>query len=850
MKRTQWIELLNNIKRKFVAFIAILIFSAFGIAFFFGLSWSESALVNSVYKIWNEQNGHDFEILFPYGFDEEEIQKINQISGVSQIECGYCAYQYFISDGLKNQAKILSVPRNIDVLFDIEGVLPSESDEIAIDEYWAKENNISIGDKITFLPDNTEKAHLLSNLLKENYDIVSFDKNGDVKYLSNTTYNVTALVKSSSYISILASGYEASPIDGTPVNCIMFIDNSGFDVDSYTGFTNVYIRCDELRKYVNDRSAYSSALVEIRGKIVSRMNRIASEKVNKIQTAVSFLSAFANTDSVEIDNVVCTAFSRDNNASLSMVCTIAEMLGVMKYNMSIPFFLISILVAYSSVSRIVYKDSSYIGTKKAIGMNDCPIYTVYMLFSISASLGGAIIGVIISRVIIEPLFLKLMNKTFMFPQPVYAFNVSDVIIPILIEVCFIGAASYIAVSKTLKKDVLSLIVGDNIPEYGNSFYENKPWFQRLPLIYKCIFRNVLNDKRRVCATLIGISGCTALVVLAISLFSAVQKSFDSQFNKLQDYKYIVYFDSETETASVEIGDILNKRKINHALVYTTNIKLIAPDEKSTVSGMMVPQTDFGDLISIYSMNGEKTELTDGVWLNCAFSEFYDIDVNDNFSFIDASSVERFVSCGGVYEYYMQCPRIILNTETYRGIFGEEAVMNAFLVSGKDVDAVTLEKLFSDTDGYICTFDYYSRMKGTFATFLAITYAVSSLYLILSFLMAVFILLDLLVMFTEEKKQELVTMMINGYSVKYAKRYIYSDTIGLTVIGILLGIIIGTILGKWNLYSMTSELSYYIQDVDPFAWLAGGLISSVSTFVICIFALRRIDTFSLTNESWS
>ena len=119
-------------------------------------------------------------------------------------------------------------------------------------------------------------------------------------------------------------------------------------------------------------------------------------------------------------------------------------------------------------------------------------------------------------------------------------------------------------------------------------------------------------------------------------------------------------------------------------------------------------------------------------------------------------------------------------------------------------------------------------------------------LALAVLMAMVVLLNLNVMFIEEKKRELIVLMINGFSVKDAKRYIYNDSIVLTAIGIVCGLILGCIMGSITVGSVEPSTATFVKDVDWVAVAAGIAGSAILAFVMSAIAMRRIPKFKLTD----
>lgn len=158
----------------------------------------------------------------------------------------------------------------------------------------------------------------------------------------------------------------------------------------------------------------------------------------------------------------------------------------------------------------------------------------------------------------------------------------------------------------------------------------------------------------------------------------------------------------------------------------------------------------------------------------------------------------------------------------------------------------MDNELGDVKGYVSTGNYLADSREFFNSFTSVSKALVTTYLILAIVMALLVLLNLYTMFVDEKKKEIIVMMINGFSNKSARQYIYRDTIVMTVIGIILGLVLGTIMGAASIHSFESSVSYFIKSVDWKACVIGAAVSGVLSLTMMQIALRRIDKFKLSD----
>ena len=183
---------------------------------------------------------------------------------------------------------------------------------------------------------------------------------------------------------------------------------------------------------------------------------------------------------------------------------------------------------------------------------------------------------------------------------------------------------------------------------------------------------------------------------------------------------------------------------------------------------------------------------------------------------------------------------------YEKEFDQTSGPNALLFDSGGEDIAALETSLADTPGLLSIVSDKANQKVNFDMFADVSRTVVLVYLVLAVLMAIVVLLNLNVMFIEEKKRDLIVLMINGFATRDAKRYIYNDTIALTIIGIVVGLVLGCIVGSVTVGSVEPAPAMFVKDVDPIAVVVGIVGSGVLALVMSMIALRRIPRFNLTD----
>lgn len=1164
MKKTQRIELWNTICETRVSFIAIFLFVVLAVGLYTGIGWSGKALERTIHTEFNDYNMRDFEVAYPYGISEEEIAVLAQQEEISAAEGCRTTHAFFWLDGEKLQAKIVQLTQTVDCASQVEGSLPEQADEIAVEKHWAQVNGLTIGDRIVFEHDDDGTAHELSSLLARDVDKLNArEPTADgMKELLSDTFTVTALLENPAYMSRFPVCYGAAPDTSTPISCVMFVADAAFDEEAFDGYPSVLLRVDSLRSMMTTSEGYKQAshneketlrtltapmaeaknqevqqaaqdvLDEVRqeledsqaeledasrqiadgkqqiadGKVEIEENekklndgeaelvtakeqlsdakkqlskaekqieegektlkkkqaevdaaekelnaseaelnkakktieegeaalsadkqklakaeaqlkasrkhlaekeaefaagqkqlaaqeealrpdeedyaiklvllqeskkqlaeaevqlkalrkqlaekeaelsagqqklpeaeeklragkeeyaaklsqlkkpkqqladgkadlkaarkkleskkkqykdshteytegqrkaektrtelddgwkQLAESKDTLVEKEQELADARQRYDDAQVEHLKgeeqyeklqntvaglrqykASVLMRENNGSAAMSTVVVEMYDKLRFHMAALFLIVGILVCYCAVSRIVHQQTVLIGMKKAFGLHQWEITRGYLLYAGTAALAGSVVGLLLSRFGIEPMCIRAMRQNYLVASHQYYVSSAEAAAVSGIVIGLILLSAFIACERILRRSAVTLLTQADTRVTKPHFYEKTALWYRLPLLSKTILNNCVNDTRRVFSMLVGVAGCTSLVVCALSFNHAILGSFDRQYSRIQSFDTIVYSDTALPGSVEQLNRIAQEHEIPAAAVYTSIGGLRSPEGKNLNCYVFAAQQeDFAGLLNLYTLDGETQTVEDGVWVSCAYQQEYGTQVGDKITFQDTTGREHTFPVAGFCEFYLQRCQLMMTMETYNKYFDIEAKENALILNTEQAGKEQVGEWMEQTNACLFVQDFYQESKMSFDAVNSISIFVVAMYLVLSVVMALLILLNLLVMFVEEKKRELIILMINGYDLKAARRYIYSDTIFLTAIGILLGIVLGLVVGEATIHSMTSESSYFIRELYwPGCAIGAGCTAVLSFFMSCI-AMRRIGDFKLSD----
>ncbi|MBO7675604.1 MAG: hypothetical protein J6S63_11460 [Atopobiaceae bacterium] len=541
--------------------------------------------------------------------------------------------------------------------------------------------------------------------------------------------------------------------------------------------------------------------------------------------------------------------SRLENGGIQSVNVVSNMMLQMRWAMASLFIIVGLFVCYSAISRLVHEQGVQIGTKKALGFHEGEIASQYLLFSGLAVVLGALISFALAIILIEGIVNpKAYNQFDMVPYGPY-FSLVDLLALGGLELALILGATWFAIHGMLKRNAIDLLKGESTANAKAHFYENTKLWQRMSLYSQTIVNNCVNDKRRVVGTLVGVIGCTALIVTAVTLSSNVSRSLERHYTDVYSFDSVVYLTDQSEASAASVGMALYNRGVTSTPVYKRSMQVRKSDGLRAVATLVVPTNEesFDKLYRVTSTDGSAAQVENGgLWVSAAYGEHMGVKPGDEIILTDDTGKTHTFVIAGFFNYYLMRHEFVLSQREYRQAFGETPQTNAILIDSDGQDLNRLREHLNDVEGYGSLVNDREVASYAFGEIEDVLRTVVYIYLALSALMALMVLLNLDMMFVSEKKRELIVLMINGFSAREAQAYIYRDSIALTVIGIAFGIVVGAIMGGITVYSLEPELGYYLKGFNEIAAVVGAVGAGTFAIGVLYYALRQIPRFDLTD----
>ena len=536
-------------------------------------------------------------------------------------------------------------------------------------------------------------------------------------------------------------------------------------------------------------------------------------------------------------------FDREDNSGYSTYKGSIESLDKIASVFPVFFFLVAALICLTTMTRMVEENRTEIGTLKALGYRDYEIAKKFIVYAMLATIAGSVLGIIVGCGILPKIISDAYGSAFMLPDVQIKLYPSYIIQSVLCSlVCTVGASLFVL--KQELQEQPSALMRVKAPKVGKKILLERitPIWKRLNFNQKVTFRNLFRYKQRMLMTIIGISGCTAILIAGLGLQHSNNTVNDIQFGKLMKYDAIVVFDeNSTSKDDKEYEDCLNnlseyKSSIN---VYQDSVTFSKKEMSKQTATMYVPQNP-SELPNYMLLNdrvtGEKYNLDDsGAIINEKLAKLLGAKVGDNVVLTDSENNDYTIKISHIVENYSG-HYVYLSPAYYNKVFNQNVKYNAQLLNFnknvKDEDKVA-EKIMANKKVTNVTLASKIRSMSESADLGMIMVVIIGASGSLAFV----VLYNLININISERIREISTIKVLGFYDNEVDMYIFRENIILTLLGILVGCVLGKLLYSFLITMAELDNMMLIPTVNIMTYINAGIITMV--FAICVMFIMHI-----------
>lgn len=838
-------------------YLAILLIIALGVGFFAGLLACRPAFTGTAEEVFLSQDLYDFRLLSSLGFSEDSPEELARREGIACAE-GALFEDVLISLGESESVfRVHSVTEEINRLTLVTGRLPEFPWECVLDaDYFGAD---IIGQTLPFSPNNKEET--LDAFTEPGLMVV-----GTVRsplYISHergsasigdgrvsafafvprdafsadyyTELYVTVKDRPTAYSQAyedMVSAWEdplteaAEELAQSRYEEILSTGRAEIE-DARTELEDAQAELDEQKEAAVDEMAERMAGF---GLAVTEDSDAYKEIQENIDTAFQDFQgditqgyedlAQAEEELREVEEPSSYVLTRNENAgyvSFDQDATIIENISVV---FPVFFFLVAALVCATTMMRMVDEQRTQIGVWKALGYRRGAISCKYLFYAGSAGLIGGVGGFFLGTAYLPGIFWNAYHTLYNFSGSLsYSFDVWMFVFSLSVAMlCTVGVA-WVCCRRALR-EVPAAILRPKAPKSGKRILLERvtPLWRRFSFLYKVSLRNVIRYKQRFFLMILGISGCTALVLTGFGIRDSIQDVAEYQYGEIVHYDAELSFTEPLSGAQqAEFARTYGDTVESLLFLSQNNASLLAGGVSKDVTLTWVSGEDLAGCLELYAGEEPAAYPRDGeLLLSRGIADALQLERGATATLADEDFHTVSVTVADVFDNYIG-NYAFLSENTVKSLFGEAEINAAYARfpagadQGQASAALAADELVSHVS---LNRDTRQTIESSFASLDLIVL----LIILCAGVLAFIVLFNLININISERSREIATLRVLGFFHRESAAYVFREVNMLTAAGALTGLLLGRALHAFAMAQIKTDGLCFDRRIAPLSYL--------------------------------
>ncbi|MDD3340632.1 MAG: FtsX-like permease family protein [Bacilli bacterium] len=803
---------IKKIKKSFGRYASLFIIILVGVGFYSGIQAFAPNMKKHARAFYEKQNLMDFKIMSTVGLTEEDVSSLKKINSVKEVSPAY-------SLAVLSKEKTVRVHsiHSINQANLVEGRMPSEDNECLADA-----KNYKLGQTITVTSDVDHQ-------------------------LKNHTYKVVGTMESVLYV---ANDYGNVEVGDGKLDSFIFVKESNFVLPAYTeiyvtikgkysAYSSLYKnKIEQVKKELkeikatreesHEKQLRDTARIEIlkENPFLAQQPEMVEESLNKIQ--------FPKVEWYIFDREVVHGYGQ-LELDIDVVQKVADVLPLF-------FIIIVVLMTSNTMNRMIVEERREMGTMSSLGYKNGSIINTYLLYVLSATFLGVTLGYFLGSYILPKMIYNVFPYRFP-PLPLH-YNLSVFLFLLIAALAMMTLVVLYSCFKELKQTPAKLF--RPIPPKGGKkiFLENIHFlWKRTSFTWKITLRNMFRYKKRVLMTIIGVAGCTGLLLLGFGLKDSVNGIGNVQYSNIFKYDDMLVLKEETTSMQESLQKKLEAEKlIDPLLIKQTSYEAVDKNKKIDTYLVAIENEELFN--KYYHFKDKKTNKAahiknDGAVITDKLANVLHIKVGDTITITSNANTYKIPVSQIVENYIMNY--IFVDKKVYQKYIDQNLTYN-MIISNNQGDK---EKISTNLikNGTAISVDFSEDLILKANSIIVGLDSIILLIIVVSAVLCFIVLYNLTSINISERTREVATIKVLGFTDGETNEYIYIETLLLTLIAIVCGLGLGILLHSYVINIIEIETVSYFKTIHLWSYIWAVLISFVFSIimqVITYFKLRNVD----------
>lgn len=544
----------------------------------------------------------------------------------------------------------------------------------------------------------------------------------------------------------------------------------------------------------------------------------------------------------------------DRNTNVGYVCLKNDS-GVVKGIANVfPvfFFLVAALICMTTMNRMVEEQRTQIGVLKALGFSEGRIMGKYLFYSGSAAISGTLIGYVLGIHFFPLVIITAYGIVYKMGGIYYVSDLPLALVSLTVAVlCSVGT-TWLSCHKELK-EVAADLMRPKAPKAGKRvFLEYVPFiWKRLKFLQKVSVRNIVRYKKRFFMMVIGISGCTALLVMGFGVRDSVVAVADQQYEEIQLYDIgVTLKDGKVpgEADLKSLDSVLEKENAAGMYAMEKTIDLVTDKGTKSINMVAVENPDeVGDFISLHTKKQEPIAYPkEGeAVLSKKVAETYGVKKGDTILLRDSDNNEMHLKVTGICENHIY-NYVYIAAESYEKQIGDVVFKNVYVSLPDEADIHEVSAALMKADG-VTAVTVNSDMLNRISQMMSCMNYIVIIIIICAGALAFIVLYNLNNINITERVREIATIKVLGFYPKETASYVFRENMVLTAIGCGLGLILGKWFHRFVMGEIQIDMVSFNVQINAVSYLFSVLLTMGFAWIVNCMMTGKLERINMAES---
>lgn len=548
-------------------------------------------------------------------------------------------------------------------------------------------------------------------------------------------------------------------------------------------------------------------------------------------------------------------WGRDKNISYSSFTANIDKLNAITTVFPIFFFLVAALVVSTTMTRMVEEERLQIGTMKALGYSAKTIMQKYILYALAASVSGTLVGLAVGFKAFPSIIWSAYEMMYYMPAIATPWRLSQALFSGGTLTVLSLLVTALTCRSSLSETPAALML-PRAPKAGKRILLERitPLWRHFPFSWKVTCRNLFRYKKRFWMTVIGVAGCTSLLIAGFGISDSLNAIITKQYEDIFHYDLMTVVTEEDALTQGAVQEYL----FDNPSVFSDSLAVSIQSTRQEIKNgeadvyLMIPKdlSSFGSFVDLHERVSRKaTPLQeDGIIITEKLAKTLGIQAGDSITLQNEDEEKASFTVTGVCEHYVS-NYVYMSAATYEAGFQKAPVYNAAISKMPD-DSQTVRDQVSavllDND-HVASLTFTADNVKQVLNMLNSIDAVVVLIIVCAAGLAFVVLYNLSNINVAERVKEIATIKVLGFYDREVDSYVNRESYALTGIGIFFGIFGGIALHKFVITTVEVDAVMFGRSLRPVSFLYAVLLTLLFSIIVSLVIGRSLKKVSMVES---